>query len=131
MKIVHIDPVLHFASIPDQPRSFALLAPFLVIVQGDDDVRWPIQAPTGFVTDFASVPRILWSWIPPYGKHLQAAVTHDWLYHSAPPAMTRKQADQLFLLMMQEAGVGAIRRNLMYAAVRVGGGNAGNWKNQG
>ena len=126
--LVHIDSVVHFATIPNRHRVFALLSPFLVVVQTPNGTDIPIKAPTGFVTDFASVPRAVWTWIPPYGKHVMAAVTHDWLYHSAPTWMTRKQADQLFLLMMGHAGVGWMRRRVMYAAVRVRAANAGNWR---
>jgi hypothetical protein len=35
--------------------------------------------PSGFVTDFATVPRFLhWLWLP-YGAYTRAAVLHDWL----------------------------------------------------
>lgn len=39
-----------------------------------------IHVPPGFVTDFASVPRPLWFWIAPWGRHGRAAVLHDFLY---------------------------------------------------
>ena len=39
-----------------------------------------IHVPAGFVTDFASIPWVLWSWFPYWGKYGKAAVLHDWLY---------------------------------------------------
>jgi hypothetical protein len=39
-----------------------------------------INVPIGFKTDFASVPRLLWSIIPRWGKYGNAAVIHDFLY---------------------------------------------------
>jgi Protein of unknown function (DUF1353) len=39
-----------------------------------------IVVPAGFVTDFASTPRALWSVIPPTGRYQLAAVVHDFLY---------------------------------------------------
>lgn len=39
-----------------------------------------IIVPAGFVTDFASTPRALWSVLPPTGRYQLAAVVHDFLY---------------------------------------------------
>lgn len=39
-----------------------------------------IEVPVGFATDFASVPRPLWWWIAPWGRHGRAAIIHDFLY---------------------------------------------------
>lgn len=71
---------------------------------------------SGFLTDFASVPRILRSLVP---THTRAAVLHDWLYATAKT--TRKDADGLFLRAMREAGINKVKRFAMYAAVRVFG----------
>jgi len=82
------------------------------------------EVPAGTVTDFASVPRVLWNILPPFGKHSRAAVLHDWLYQAAPRRMTRGQADALFCDAMRACGVGWLTRRAMYAGVRVGGGVA-------
>ncbi|MFV2733470.1 DUF1353 domain-containing protein, partial [Escherichia coli] len=42
-----------------------------------------IAVPAGYVTDLASVPRILWSVFPPHGRYAKAAIIHDWLYDNA------------------------------------------------
>ena len=39
-----------------------------------------ITIPAGFVTDFASSPRIFWPVLSPWGKWGKAAVVHDLLY---------------------------------------------------
>jgi hypothetical protein len=39
-----------------------------------------ILIPAGYVTDFASVPMLLWSFFPPIGKYNRAALVHDYLY---------------------------------------------------
>ena len=39
-----------------------------------------IQVDLGFVTDFASVPRILWWALPKWSVYGNASVIHDWLY---------------------------------------------------
>src|SRR5262245_46141191 len=50
-----------------------------------------VVVPAGFVTDFASTPRALWSVVPPTGRYQLAAVVHDFLYWDQGCA--REQAD--------------------------------------
>ncbi len=88
------------------------------------DVGFPmsgdrITVPKGFITDFASVPRILHSVFPPRGKHSGAAIIHDYLY--ATQKRSRSESDSIFLEAMKVLGVGWFRRSTMYSAVRVGG----------
>ena len=40
----------------------------------------PVQVPVGFVTDFASIPRLFWSLLRPDGLYAYAAIIHDYLY---------------------------------------------------
>lgn len=78
--------------------------------------------PLGFRTDFASVPRILWSAFPPFGKYCHAAVLHDYLYCTrAHHSLTRKQVDQLFYDVMVASGVPVWKAKLMWSGVRLGG----------
>lgn len=84
----------------------------------------------GFITDWASVPRLFWRIIPARGKYNKAAILHDWLYVTQPSWCSRKEADQIFRAAMKHLGVETWKRNAMYMAVRVGGGVP--WKrNQG
>lgn len=78
-----------------------------------------IEVPDCFHTDFASVPRFLWSFLPPDGQYTQAAVLHDYLYQSR--IRTRKRSDELFLEAMEVLGVDEGTRNIMYFFVRLFG----------
>ena len=80
-----------------------------------------IEIPSGFITDFASIPSALWVFVQPFGRHAAAAVVHDYLY-ALKQEGTRKQADFIFRAAMAENGVSFLRRNLMYFAVRLFGG---------
>lgn len=89
-----------------------------------------ITVPAGFVTDFASIPRIFRIIIPKLGKWNKAAVVHDYLYqhhgkHCRGWAilfyMTRRKADIIFHDAMKDLGVKEWERTLMYWAVRLGG----------
>src|SRR3954470_10153630 len=91
--------------------------------------------PTGFVTDFATVPRFLHWEVSPYGAYTRAAVLHDWLlvslaewaqrnpaqesggYVSFPPANSR-DCDGIFRRVMEDLGVPWAKRWTMWAAVR-------------
>lgn len=109
----------------------------LVVVPTDDGRRWKLKEdliykgsretftiPAGFETDFASVPRIFWSVLPPHGVYSRAAVLHDWLYIEQP--VSRKDADGLFRRSMKELGVGYLKRTVMWLAVRTFGAKAWN-----
>ena len=78
-----------------------------------------VAVPAGFITDLASVPRILQSWVPQHGAHSLAAIIHDYLYATQP--ISRKHADDMFLEALEDSGVGLLRRYALYAGVRVGG----------
>jgi hypothetical protein len=78
-----------------------------------------IRVPKGFVTDFASVPWVLWSWIPSWGKYGKAAVIHDHIYQTH--CRTRKQADEIFREAMIVSGTPEWKANLMFWGVRLFG----------
>lgn len=78
-----------------------------------------IKVPKGFITDLASVPRAFWSIFPPFGSYTSAAVVHDFLYSEYnTTGINRTLADKIFLFVMEELGVGYLRRKAMYRAVR-------------
>lgn len=79
-----------------------------------------IRVHKGYQSDLASVPRLFWRLIPPDGKHSPAAWVHDVLYEAE--VVPRKAADDVFREALKELGVGALKRNIMYWAVRLGGG---------
>ena len=78
-----------------------------------------IKVPKGFVTDYASVPKLLRIIILPYGKHSGASVVHDWLYSSkCDMEISREKADKIFLEILKEEKINFLLRTLMYIAVR-------------
>lgn len=99
----------------DEPDEWILDAPLCYITRRSN----VIVIPRGFVTDLASIPRVLYVAIPVNGRHRRAAILHDWLYEKQP--MDREQCDQLFLEAMEDCGVGWLLRQAMYAGVRIGG----------
>lgn len=83
---------------------------------------WRILVPKGFITDFASIPRIAQSVIggPADGKYRKIAVVHDGLYRTLG-LCTRSQADSVLLEGMKFSGCSWWQRSAIYSAVRVGG----------
>jgi len=86
---------------------------YCVGAEGSDD---KIEVPDGFLTDFASVPRVFWRIFPPTGKYGKAAVIHDYLYRF-PQNRTRAECDLIFYEAMVVLGVGFVTRHTIYRAV--------------
>ena len=91
------------------------------------------EIPAGFLTDLASVPRIAWPLLPPFGAYVAAAILHDYLYRFAPSVaagrwperrLFRWEADGIFRRAMREDGVSWPVRRAMFYGVRCGGGCA-------
>ena len=75
-----------------------------------------LTVPAGFITDFASVPRIP-GIFDVYGDRAhRASAVHDYLY--ASHIVDRDTADGLFLEMMLDTGVPADIAQTMYEGVR-------------
>lgn len=79
-----------------------------------------VRVPTGFETDFASIPRVLWPIFPPTGPYGKAALVHDALYRTFG-LCSRADADRTLLEAMEALGVNWFTRWTMYTAVRAGG----------
>ena len=83
-----------------------------------------ITIPVGFTTDFASIPRIFYSFIPRMGwRYNYASLLHDYLYSRDcfDLGITRSEADKIFLDAMDLLGVRRWRRVIMYYGVRLFG----------
>lgn len=78
-----------------------------------------VVVPTGFVTDFASIPRLFWVVLAPDDDYMLAAVVHDWLYWQQD--LNREQADQALRYGMEELRVEAWKTAAIYRAVRLFG----------
>jgi hypothetical protein len=81
-----------------------------------------ITVPTGFVTDFASVPQVFWSALRPDGLYTYPAIVHDWLYWTQDH--TKEIADNIFKAMMEDFSVPALTVFAIYESVRLFGGSA-------
>ncbi len=99
------------------------------------------KIPKGFKTDFASIPRIFWTFIAPEDQSiLIPSIIHDFVYsnhkikgydlckkdmcnvtENITHLFTRKQADLILREKMKSFGAGIIKRNLVYIGVRLGG----------
>lgn len=97
------------------PRKAILLQDFVFI----SPTRGKVVVREGFDTDYASIPRIFWSFYPPDGSYCKAAVIHDRDYWEQD--VEREAADATFLEGMEELGVPWARRQLIYRSVRAFG----------
>lgn len=95
---------------------------------GNEENPYWVIVPAGFLTDGASVPRILWWLLPPWSAYSQAAAVHDYLleyatsyHHGRQVNVTRGQADRVFRDAMRVAGIGTWPRQVMYVGVRLWG----------
>ncbi|MEY2975692.1 MAG: hypothetical protein RIR49_2112 [Actinomycetota bacterium] len=114
----------------DEHEVFTVLEPFRV----GHRLTGVITVPAGrccFVSDLASVPWFLVWLVGRTGRHLRAAIVHDWLIdrlgHPGSPVVDRRAADRVFLDLMAADGVPLARRRLIHTAVTlasevVGGG---------
>ena len=78
--------------------------------------------PEGFVTDFASVPRLPFIYWAAGGCAEAPAVLHDWLYRTGTEKASREQADGVFKEAIESRQYyWRLRAWTMWAGVRVGG----------
>lgn len=95
-----------------------------------------ITVPAGFVTDLASIPRLVSGALPPDGPWVEAAVIHDLLYRTSGHGMwkghrclsrakpySRAEADAVLKEAMRALGLSGWRVAAIYAGVRIGGGH--------
>lgn len=83
-----------------------------------------ITIEAGFRTDLASIPRICWNVLPPFGAYSAAAVVHDGLYQLGIAlgfGVTRAQADAVLHEAMHVLKVPRLQRWAIYYGVRAGG----------
>lgn len=112
---------LHRNSDPAEPLRF-------VAVKGD----LTLTPPEAFEHDFATIPRWVWAAIgAPTGDgagaaYGPAAVIHDWAYEhqhwDGGEPLSRAEADRILWECCLDLDVDEWRADLMYTAVRIGGG---------
>ena len=89
---------------------------------GQEDKYKAVDVPIGFVTDFASIPRVFWSLLRPDGEYTYPAILHDFLYWTQE--RPRDVADQIFKIGMEEFSISKTTIGTIYEAVRLGGASA-------
>lgn len=101
-----------------QGRGFwKITAPF---IYQSDILGKTITVETGFITDYASVPRIpIAYWLCGDTSHLPA-VLHDWLFHHHE-VCSEQMANQVLLEAMEVNGEPQWRAEMIYLGVAVGG----------
>lgn len=102
--------------------DWVLLAP---LVYQSDVAQRVFTVPQGFVTNFASVPKIPGVYELFGGVGDAAAALHDWLYTTHP--VDRAEADSVLREALRVQGVAEWKADAMYDAVRCFG--EGHWEN--
>ena len=101
-----------------------LMQDYIYSINGYD-----IKVFKGFVTDGASVPHSLQWLYNPYGKYINAAVVHDYLYSVYNnTGINRSLSDKIFRHIMKETGVDSRIVRKFYAAVKYFGETS--WKSK-
>lgn len=101
---------------------YYLTAPISWTPNPGQEKHGAVTVPTGFVTDFASIPRLFWSLLRPDGEYAYAAVVHDFLYWTQ--VRSRDEADDVLKLAMEDFEIGTVTVNAIYSAVRIAGQSA-------
>lgn len=96
--------------------SWRLLSP---LQYQSDIAKSTIEVPTGFVTDFASVPRLPVTYALAGDTAHKAATLHDYLYSTGE--FPRSVADAVLKEAALAEGVPSWRAWLIYTGVRLGG----------
>lgn len=100
-----------------------------------EDRTFSITVNKGFLTDLASVPKIFWPIVAPFGLVNPAAVLHDALYQGNgnilpqdgtftlndqpfTKSFSRDECDRLFLRLCRLSGVPSWRSQVMYWSLK-------------
>lgn len=120
---------LRIEEIDGDDRRWRLLERCIYHLTEPDGPEWVCVDPD-FVTDFGSIPRLLW-WVrglSPFGRLRRAYVIHDQLYQrpvvqsaTGTRPVTRKEADLILLEGCHVLGASWLNRRIIYRGVRLGG----------
>ncbi|MFJ2713254.1 DUF1353 domain-containing protein [Pseudomonas sp. NPDC087346] len=96
---------------------------FRYYIRSKEGGEW-VYVPAGYLTDGASVPRLFWSLLPPWGAYGQAAVVHDVVceylsitVNGVPRSITRKVCDEILFEAMAVLNVPAYKRRIIELGV--------------
>lgn len=116
---------LRIEEIPGDDRRWRLLEPCIYYIETPIG-PWFVEAPIYFITDFGSIPQLLW-WIPglsPFGKYRRAYAIHDKLYRAPvvrtdtyARAITRLEADAILVEALAVLAAPPIVRDLVWFVI--------------
>ncbi|HDZ5006192.1 TPA: DUF1353 domain-containing protein [Campylobacter jejuni] len=76
--------------------------------------------PKGFKTDGASIPRLFWSFFPPFkSEYFSACVIHDWLCEKANSKTDYKMADLALKEAMQALEINKFKIFVFYHSCNI------------
>lgn len=107
---------LNVRLVSEDPKRWQLTTPLLY---QSDFARRDVVVPSGFETDFASVPRIPVAYWFCGNCGDEAAVVHDYLYRGG--YLPREDCDTIFKEALLASGVASWRATMMWAGVRAFG----------
>lgn len=105
----------------------------MLVVFLNETVIYNIPIPKGFITDGATIPKLFWNILSPFGRFFKSCALHDYIClmaklknNEAPnlkeginiATQYRKRADTLLSLSMKKQGIKLWRRLLIMANVR-------------
>lgn len=105
----------------------------MLVVFLNEVVICNISIPKGFITDGATIPKLFWNILSPFGRFFKSCALHDYiclmakLHNNEAPTLKdgisiatqyRKRADTLLSLSMKKQGIALWRRLLIMANVR-------------
>ncbi len=100
--------------------KWQILSPFIINMLFDRGFTdHEIVIPTGFVTDFGSVPRLPLAYLLSGGIADKSCTLHDYLY--SEKKFSRAICDEILLNALETEKVGWFKRHAMYRAVRIFG----------
>lgn len=95
---------------------------------------YTVNIPIGWTTDLGSVPSLARNIVSNTGAVDIAFILHDAIYGTGwfdycpyGKDFTRKDADTILWLKLKERGLGWLKANIVYDAVRIGGGGS-HWR---
>lgn len=105
----------------------------MLVVFLNDTIICNIPIPKGFITDGATIPKLFWNILSPFGRFFKSCALHDYvclmakLHNNEAPNLKdgiaiatqyRKRADNLLSLSMKKQGIALWRRLIIMANVR-------------
>jgi len=92
--------------------TWELLAPIVFVSK----TGYVVTIEKGFTTDLASVPRIFWPVVPPFGRYARAAVLHDYLLEES--CLLPETANEMFFEALETLHTNKTTRFLIKTGVR-------------